>query len=467
MQFNALYENVFLDREKINTIDNWTSGEQTLRSTIFDWDKDNWEISGDISHQIDENNQLKLLFISNHSTGYDQILKYSSSDNRHSKLPRRFSTKENVLRANWKHQQGDRHSFDSGLEIAVNNLDDNLQDIRQSLPAYHSTEINDIKETRYEAFMHYNFTISTNLNLQSTLIYERSTMDVETNLSIISNGDISTSVKDGSSRTFSYLKPRLNIRYDLNDTYQMRFNVERTVSQLYLNDFVPSYNSFEFRLDETNPLLKPEVRDEFLLSIEKQWPKSNGSLTLTSYYHKISDLRTEVLLASLSGDGNIKHGKEKGIKFDSHFDLQAIGLDNTFINASYTWRDSQMIHPFSGQKSAIERMSKNQWNVKLSQNELLPGLSFSVVLAKKSPYQFYYFNYQGRVTLEKTANVFIDYQINQQLKVRLSGDDLLNRRYDVYKRRHSGLFTQNDVLRQEARRNERAPRLSLTLSGQF
>ena len=67
MQFNALYENVFLDREKINTIDNWTSGEQTLRSTIFDWDKDNWEISGDISHQIDENNQLKLLFISNHS----------------------------------------------------------------------------------------------------------------------------------------------------------------------------------------------------------------------------------------------------------------------------------------------------------------------------------------------------------------------------------------------------------------
>ena len=174
-----------------------------------------------------------------------------------------------------------------------------------------------------------------------------------------------------------------------------------------------------------------------------------------------------MLLAKRSGDGNIDSAKEYGVKFDTNFGLEALGLNNTLISANYTWKDSEMIHPFTGEKSPIERVSKNEWNVKINQNDILPGLSFSLTLDDKSRYEFYYYDYQGNVDTKISANAFIDYQVSKNLKVRFKGDNLLHDKYTVNKARHTGLFTQSDFLRQEQRANERAPRFSITLTGQF
>lgn len=469
MQLNAIFEKIHVDATINNDIEYINTDPTENKALLYDWERDTWEISGDLTHELNDDNQLKLLFISNKSDSDDKIWHSKAiGDNELEpdyQLPRIYTSKENVLRTNWRHQLNTKHSFDSGVEVAINQYDEKLQFISQSNTPYHSTELNDIQETRYEAFSNYNFAISSTLNLQSSLIYERSTIDVETDLSLIT--DTLKNAKSDASRTFNYLKPRLNIRYDLDDIYQVRFNYERTVSQLNLKDFVPWFDSFESRLEEANPDLKPEVRDEFSVGFEKQWQQTNGSITFTPYYHKISDLINEVLLAKRSGDGNIDSAKEYGVKLDTNFGLEAFGLNNTLISANYTWRDSEMIHPFTGKKSPIERVSQNEWNVKLSQNEVLPGLSFSLTLDDKSRYEFYYYDYQGNVDTKISANAFIDYQVSKNLKVRLKGDNLLHDKYTVNKTRHAGLFTQSDFLRQEQRANERAPRFSLTLTGQF
>lgn len=469
IQLNAIYDKIDVDATITNDIEYLVTDQQANKALLYDWARDKWEISGDITHELNDNNQLKLLFISNKSDSDDKIWHSVSQDGNAFKpdyqLPRIYTSKENVLRTNWRHKLDPQHTFDSGFEVAINKLNENLQFISQSGSTYHSTELNDIKETRYEAFSNYNYTISSALNMQSSLIYERSTIDVGTDLALKS--DTLQNAQSDMSRTFSYLKPRLNIRYDLDDIYQMRFNYQRTVSQLDLKDFVPWFDSYESRLEETNPDLKPEVRDEFSIGFEKQWQQTNGSLTLTPYYHKISDLINEVLLAKRSGDGNIDSAKEYGVKLDTNFGLEALGLNNTLISANYTWRDSEMIHPFTGEKSPIERVSKNEWNIKLNQNEILPGLSLSLTLEDKSRYEFYYYDYQGNVDTKISANAFIDYQVTKNLKVRLKGDNLLHDKYTVNKTRHTGLFTQSDFLRQEQRTNERAPRFSITLTGQF
>ncbi|NQZ21872.1 MAG: TonB-dependent receptor [Colwellia sp.] len=469
MQLNALYEKIYVDAEITTDIEYLITVQQKNKALLYDWARDKWEISGDISHEFNDDNHLKVMFISNKADSDDKIWHISSQDGNEFKpdyqLPRINTLKESVLRTNWRHKLTSRHTFDSGFEVAVNQLDENLQYISESGSPYHSTEFNNIKETRYEAFSNYNFTISSKLNLQSSLIYERSTMDVATDLAVIS--DTIQSAQSNISRTFSYLKPRLNIRYDLDNIYQIRFNYQRTVSQLNLKDFVPWFDSYESRLEETNPDLKPEVRDEFSVGFEKQWQQTDGSLTLTPYYHKISDLITEVLLVKRSGDGNVDNGKEYGIKLDTNFGLEALGLNNTLISANYTWRNSEMPHPFTGDKGPIERISKNEWNVRLNQNELLPGLSFSLTLENKSRYEFYYYDYQGNVDTKISANAFIDYQIAKNVKVRLKGDNLLHDKYTVNRSRHTGLFTQSDFLRQEQRKNQRAPRFSITLTGQF
>jgi len=469
IQLNALYEKIDVDATITTDIEHLITDQQENKALLYDWARDKWEISGDIIHEFNDDNHLKLMFISNKADSDDKIWHISSQAGNELKpdyqLPRIYTSKESVLRTNWRNKLDPSHTFDSGFEVAINQLDENLQFISQSGSPYHSTESNKIKETRYEAFSNYNFTISSDLNMQSSLIYERSTIDVETDLALIS--DTLQNAQSNISRTFSYLKPRINIRYDLDDIYQMRFNYQRTVSQLNLKDFVPWFDSYESRLEETNPDLKPEVRDELSLAFEKQWLQTNGSLTLTPYYHKISDLINEVLLAKRSGDGNVDSGKEYGIKLDTNFGLEALGLNNTLISANYTWRDSEMIHPFTGEKAPIERVSKDEWNIKLNQNEILPGLSLSLTLEDKSRYDFYYYDYQGNVDAKMTANAFIDYQVTKNIKVRLKGDNLLHDKYTVNKTRHTGLFTQSDFLRQEQRKNERAPRFSITLTGQF
>jgi len=469
LQLNAIFEKIDVDAKITNDIEYRVTNQLENKALFYDWARDKWEISGDISHELNDDNHLKLMFISNKADSDDKTWHISSQGGNEFKadyqLPRVYTSKENVLRTNWRHKLDSRHTFDSGVEVAVNQLNENLQYISESGAPYHSSEFNDIKETRYEAFSNYNFTLSSDLNLQLSLIYERSTIDVKTDLAVIS--DTIQNAQSNISRTFSYLKPRLNIRYDLDDIYQIRFNYQRTVSQLNLKDFVPWFDSYESRLEETNPDLKPEVRDELSVGFEKQWQKTSGSLTLTPYYHKISDLITEVLLVKRSGDGNIDHGKEYGIKLDTSFGLEALGLNNTLISANYTWRHSEMIHPFTGNKAPIERISENEWNVRLNQNELLPGLSFSLTVENKSRYEFYYYDYQGNLDTKLSANAFIDYQISKNVKVRLKGDNLLHDKYTINRTRHTGLFTQSDILRQEHRKNERAPRFSISLTGQF
>ena len=469
LKLNALYEKVVVDATIATTHEDWLASAHNRSQIFYDWRRDNWELSGDISHELDTNNDLKLLFISNRLAADDYIWRESLPDNLPPepdyRLPRRYTTTETVLRGNWKHRLDSRQTLDSGLELAINRHDEDLQFIGQSGAAYHSAERNDIEETRYEAFVNYNLAVSSGFNIQSSLIFERSTLEVATDFSLVTETD--TRANSQSSRTFSYLKPRVNIRYDIDEVYQLRFNYERTVSQLNLDDFVPEFNRDETLLEETNPGLKPEVRDALSLSVEKQWLATTGSVTLTPYFHRISDLLTEVPLTTRSGIGNVDSGTEYGISMDTDFGLEAFGLANTRINAGYTWRDSRMTDPFTGQRVAIDSLSNNKWNVEVKQTALLPGLSLSLTLTDSGPYRITRFDYRGRHNTDMTANAYLDYQISEQLKLRLSGSHLLRRKTRYHRARHAGLFTENDVWRQEQRSYEREPKYSLTLTGQF
>jgi len=469
LQMNGLYEKLTIDSDFTTNHENVLTNEQDKNVIIYDNDRDKWELSGDISHVFNTKNNFKLLFISNSLDADDHLARFSLLDEQvptpQYQLPRVYTVTENVLRGNWKYQLSPRHSFDSGLEVAINNRKEDLQFISQSNAPYHSTELNDVKETRYEAFVHYNFAISPKLNIQSSLMHERSTMDVATDYSLVR--DTTDEVKKGSSRTFSYFKPRVNIRYDVNDIYQMRFNYERTVSQLRLNDFVPWFNRDETRLEETNPDLKPEMRDEISLSVEKQWLDADGSLTLTPYYHKISDLITEIPLEKYSGSGNVDSAKEYGLTLDTNFSLKNMGMENTLISLGYTWRHSEMTHPFSGKNAPLERRSNNDWNIQINQSELLPGLSLNATIKSQSPYQFSSYDYQGTMDRGATTELSLDYKINDSLKLRFMGEHLFNRKLVLHRERYSGPFGQENLLRNEHRDGQVSRRLSLTLTGQF
>ncbi len=469
LQLNTSYKKIFVDADISDTHIDLANRTQRKELVTYDWHRDAWEISGDLSHRIDNNDDIKVLFISNRQDSDDFIWREQLHDNLQTslmyRLPRLYTSSENVLRTTWKHRLDKTQLIDLGAELAINQHQDDIQFIKPVETLYHSTETNDIKENRYEAFVNYNVSVSSQLNVLSSLIYEYSTLDVDTRYQLLSES--TSHAQSQTSRSFSYLKPRLNVRYDWDDTLQSRFNYERTVSQLNLNDFVPEFNRDESRLEQTNPNLKPEVRDELSFTVEKKWHKSDGSVSVTPYYHKITDLITEIPLVEYSGDGNVDGAKEHGVKFESNARLVAFGLDNTLVSASYTWRKSNVEHPFQNKEMAIERLSEDEWNFKLNQNDILPGLSFSLTLAKKGPYAFSRFYYVGIHQSDMTAEAFIDYQFSNSMKLRLSGNQLLKRKTNYQRTRFDGIYTDSQMTRYEHRQYQREPRVSLILSGSF
>ena len=462
LQVNAFYE----DYQRDETVNNDINSEPQARQTFYDWSRDKWEIGGDLNYQISSNNSLKFLFISNQLDADELLWQISNKSGAPGQLnyqqPRKYQSTEQIIRTSWRHKLDGSQVIESGIEQAINRRDESLEVNRSQ---FQSIEQNDIEETRYEFFIHYNYEYNQQLKLQSSLVYESSTMDVATNINVLTTND---SVTSDNSRDFSYLKPWLSVSFDVNERYQTRFNFERTVSQLSLREFVPWYNQFESRLESINPDLKPEVRDKYSVTFQRNWQATTGSLSITPYYHDISDLITEVVLSSGSGNGNIDSAKEYGLTLNSNFGLQHWGYNNTLISASYTWRDSDMTHPFTGENASIERASRDSWNFRINQNEILSGLSASVSLQKKSPYQFHYYSYQGKVSSGVKASAYIDYKISPTLKLRLSGDNLLKGKYRVHKPRHSsGNFANTDFIREEVRDNDFAPEYSLTLTGNF
>jgi len=429
-----------------------------------------WEFGGDIEHKIDDNSSMKLLFITSDRDADDLYWQDKSKEGgalyKNYQLPRTFTVKEHILRPTFKTRLNSKHALEFGGEIAINTRDEDLQYQSLSGITYHSTELNDIKETRKEAFISHNFSISDKLNLQSSLNGEWSTIDVDTVYTLVTKDTQGAS--SSPSNSFSNLKPRINLRYDMSINNQFRFNAERTVSQLYLGDFVPKFNTDQNRLEPANPDLKPEIRDEFSATFEHKLDNDNGNIALTSYYHDISDYLTEIPLAQWSGTGNIDKAKEYGIKVDGSLRLSILGLENTVISGYITVRDGDAINPFTGKLQHFDHLSEDSWSASVKHNEPELGLYFNFSLSQQTAHgQFNRYDYTATNNNDVKASAFVEYQLASNMKLRLEGKNLLHRKSDRQLTRHLGLYTNTEISQYETRNITRERQFYLQLTSQF
>ena len=142
-----------------------------------------------------------------------------------------------------------------------------------------------VEEDRSEVFAESRWTPSGPLSVSASLNYEWSTL--------------STNSAFNPGRSLQYLKPRLDIRHDIGASGQLRFLVERQISQLDFDNFVPSYNVLDDRIDAGNPGLLPEQIWRLELVTNTGWPtmqefSTARSFTSSSRMQSISYLCTKV-----------------------------------------------------------------------------------------------------------------------------------------------------------------------------
>jgi hypothetical protein len=198
-----------------------------------------------------------------------------------------------------------------------------------------------VEEMRYEGFAIHNWTLNSRMGLESSLVYETS--------------EIEQSGSVNRSRSFDFFKPKLDYRFDISPSVQLRATVAREVSQLSFNNFTASANNSD--RDKTvnagNPDLVQEKEIRYELNLEYRLPNDAGVMSSRFFYREIEDVIGRVNVSPdptkpVSAVGNIGDGIRYGVNLNASTRLGFMGLPDAMLTTGVSVFDSRVHDPILG-----------------------------------------------------------------------------------------------------------------------
>jgi outer membrane receptor protein involved in Fe transport len=320
-------------------------------------ESDNWEIGGDFEYKTARDHRLKALFISNSNTRSNVRERFATEDDgsetKNLFLANGSTTKERIVRGSYTFDILDGQDIEFGAERAQTILDSNLAlgildssgtpsaAVGGLVPVSVSNANSSVEEIRYEPFVIHNWVLNPNMSLESTLLYESS--------EISQSGDVS------NKRDFTFLKPKVDFRYDLTSTLQLRGSIEKVVEQLSFNDFVAATDNRDedSNVQAGNKNLKQEWYWKYEFNAEYRLPNDIGVVDGNIFYHDYTD-RIERIDVSPSEDdlqaanGNIGDGETYGLNLNASIRMRMIDMPNLLVTSRLNVEDSNVTDPFLG-----------------------------------------------------------------------------------------------------------------------
>lgn len=368
---------------------------------------------------------------------------------------------ETIIRSSYTWPVLAGQKVEAGLEAAVNTLDKTTRLFEEQadgtvveVPLFNAGA--SVEETRYEAFSTHFWTISERTVLESALNVEWSTIKQD-------GEDIKL------ERSFEFLKPRFDFRYDITDQNQFRARLERTVSQLDFSNFVVEFDRDDDLIFGGNPNLVPQKAWSTRLTYEHRIGNDRGVLTGIVFYDAIEDHidRIEVL-PGLSAPGNIGDARAYGVELRSSLRLEPIGINGAVIDAVYVYQRTRATDPFTGQKRRISFEPNHDVEVQFRHD--IPAWRFNYVVDM---------NWRSK----RFANDinFRDEISNESLRVNITAQLQLRRRLTLYgqirnlgsldfqriRERYTGNIADGNLERVETRLRSFQRELIVGFRGQF
>lgn len=466
--------------------------------TIF-WDtaedRDKWEIGGDYTQSLGALGNLKALFVVNQDkedkivdrfTGEGSTQFQEIKDNEHEEKS------EKILRISLTKTIFGAQTIEFGGEAAINTFDKTFDKVERDtvddLFELASSDNVEIQENRYEVFVNHTYNISSNLVLQSSLVTEFSKIVAD---NIFDDGTISR--RDTS---FTYFKPRINLRYDLTGQDQIRATIEKKVSQLNFNSFVTRFDqrTEEIRLGNTN--IRPEQLWEFSLAFEHRLPNDTGSLEAEVFYRSYKDYITRVdfteyedfggssigreaffalppdmalrdMIGFTSKSGNVDKATATGVRLKSNIRLGFIGIPQATLSANYTFEKRRGLDQFTLLERNFDRAADHTLDLNFRHDITGLGLSYGARTSFRSDQQTNDITYHWPNNPQPSINVFVEYAIFKGIKLRVDAKQLTG------KRQTSTLYSFSDHIRfndlsQRSERQSTVPReVEISIQGTF
>lgn len=367
VQLNGLYGGDCAPEDKDRAINDYAGNSFTTRyeREFIDRCRDNWETGGDYEYEFDNGGKYRFLFIVN-SGQYDSTRErfdvFADSEAKDLFLYNEGRDQERIFRTSYTWNITGNQGLELGVERAQTIREG---DIRLGLagsgtpsathgnltPVAIDNADSRVEEIRYENFLVHNWQLNDRMSLESSLIYETST--------ITQSGDVS------NERDFDFLRPKIDYRYDITPSTQFRATIENTVSQLSFSDFSASSDNDDEDQDTLagNPEIVQEQAWNYSFNLEYRLPNSLGVLNSELYYRDIQDVIDRVDVSTGpdnlgSARGNIGDAYRYGLNVDASTRLGYIGLPSALLNLGFSVQDSEVNDPFLGADRRLRRNSR-------------------------------------------------------------------------------------------------------------
>ena len=321
-----------------------------------------WEIGGDYEHAFNNGDSMRALFVITSDKRPLDINFFSTPlDGPQIQTLRQLvkaDRSERILRGNYTWAVKPEQALEVGGEVAVNNLDQNNQQFEDEggmlVPVDLFNSDSKVKEIRLESFTRYTWQISPSVYMEGAVDTEYSRLKQR-------GSDVST------TRSFFFVKPRLDVRYNVTARTQLRGRIFRDISQLDFSNFVSTINNNDVRvgvIQAGNPNLVPEKTWIFEVTGEHRLADDQGVLTLRTFYNDITDNIDKILIIpDVAGAGNIGSAYSYGAEFKVGIRLDGLGLTGASIDASGTLQDSSVTDFFTLEKRSLQSFQDYIWSV--------------------------------------------------------------------------------------------------------
>ena len=367
IQFNGLFGGDCSPEKKDRFINDYVANSFTTRQEreLIDRCRDNWEAGGDYEYEFNNGSKYRFLFIVN-SGQYDSTRErfnvLADRDEKDLFLYSEGRDQERIFRTSYTWDPLTSHGLEMGVERAETIRD---SDLRLGMAGFGSPSLNHgnlppisidnsdsiVKEMRYENFLVHNWRVSDKVSVESSLTYETS--------NIKQAGDIF------NKRDFDFFRPKIDYRYDITQSTQLRAKIEKRVSQLSFRDFSASSDSQDDdqNTQAGNPEIVQEQSWEYSLNLEYRLPNNLGVFNSELYYRDIEDVIDLVNVSTSSDDlrsarGNIGDAYRYGLRLDASTRLGFIGLPTALLNVNLSLQDSEVTDPFLGTERRLRFNSR-------------------------------------------------------------------------------------------------------------
>lgn len=456
---------------------------------------DKWELGGDYTRTLGILGNFKTLFVINHETETETVKTTRGSDTKLFEFSNEGETEnksEKILRASITNEISADQSLEIGGEIAINNFDKSFENRERNGAADAFVLINSddvkIKENRYEIFASHTYNISSEVVLQSSVITEFS--------KIIADNVFAGGTPTRRDTSFTYFKPRFNLRYDVSDRNQIRATVEKKVSQLDFGNFVTRYDQEAqvLRLGNTN--IRPEQIWDFSMEFEHRLANDGGSIGIEVFYRDYKDHITQVDFTdyqdfannSISSDdffalmptsvlrdqldfssksGNIDKASSIGGKINISKRLDFVGLSDAVVTANYIYEKRRALDQFTGIDRIFPWSSDHTLNVNFRHDITDLGLAYGFSGQYKSLQISQDINYLWPTKPAAEFEIFAEYNIFKGIKVAIKAENLTGKRSKSTFTFYNDHIRFNDALSRTERETTNWTEVTVSLQGTF